>query len=246
MRTVEHLEAAVEHLLSLQPTPVAVLVSGDLVDQGTREEYELLASLLAPLKERIPVYIAPGNHDDRDRMREIMRAHGYDYLPEEGPLQYTVDIGELRLISLDTVVPGEAGGLLCEKRLGWLGDRLAEDSRPTLVMQHHPPFMTGLARMDSMGLAEASNEEAIIRKHPHVLRILSGHLHRTIHAGFGGTVAHVAPSCAHAVELDLRTTGRLAVVGEPPAASVHVWRDGTLVTHTSFIQECGPAYVIAE
>lgn len=246
MMTETHLIAAVKHLLALRPKPNAVLISGDLVEDGSRQEYELLAELLAPLKAEIPIYLAPGNHDEREAMREVLRAHGYSYLPAEGHLQYVVDLGELRLLSLDTVVPGEPGGYLCEERLAWLDARLAEDPRPTIVMQHHPPFVTGLVRMDRMGLSNASDEAQVVRKHSHVIRILSGHLHRSICSGFAGTMAMTAPSCAHAVELDLQTEGRLAVLREPPAASVHLWKDGNLVSHTSFIGDYGPPYVIAE
>lgn len=246
MRTEEHLRTAVAHLLALRPRPDVVLISGDLVEDGTREEYELFAELLAPLKAEIPIYLAPGNHDEREAMRSVLRNHGYDYLPTEGPLQYAVDLGELRLLSLDTVVPGEPGGYLCEERLAWLDAQLAKDARPTLVMQHHPPFLTGLVRMDGMGLSNVDDEAKVIAKHSNVVRVLSGHLHRSISSGFSGTIAMTAPSCAHAVELDLQTEGRLAVLREPPAASVHLWKDDNLVSHTSYIGDYGPPYVIAE
>lgn len=246
MGTKKHLERAVEHLLAMKPRPDAVLASGDLVDDGSREEYELLIELLAPLKAEIPVYVAPGNHDDCELMRDLMRAEGYDYLPAEGPLQYSVDLGELRLISLDTVVPGEPGGALDAERLAWLDKTLAEDSRPTVIMQHHPPFATGMVRMDSMGLVDIDKEAAVVAKHEHVLAVLSGHLHRGITSGFAGTVAMTAPSIAHAVELDLRPEGRLAVLREPPAATLHFWVAGNLASHTSYIGDFGPPYVIAE
>ncbi len=246
MATKEYLETAVAHLLALEPRPDVVLITGDLVDDGSAQEYELLAELLAPLKAAIPTYLAPGNHDDRETMRRIMRSHGYDALPESGPLHYVVDLGELRLVSLDTVIPGEPGGILCEERLRWLDARLAEDERPTLIMQHHPPFRTGMVQMDTMGLSGMEREAEIVSKHGHVVRVLCGHLHRTIVSEFAGTVAMTAPSCAHAVELDLRGDGRLAVVREPPAATLHFWHHGSLVSHTSFIGDYGPPYVIAE
>jgi 3',5'-cyclic AMP phosphodiesterase CpdA len=246
MMTEGHLRTAVTHLLALRPKPDVVLISGDLVEDGTRAEYELLAEILAPLKAALPVYLAPGNHDEREAMRDVMRAHGYDELPTEGFLQYAVDLGELRLLSLDTVVPGEPGGYLCEERLAWLDARLEEDPRPTIIMQHHPPFLTGLVRMDGMGLSNTSEEAEVVGKHSNVLRVVSGHLHRSISSVFAGTLAVTAPSCAHAVELDLQTEGRLAVVREPPAASVHLWQHGNLVSHLSYIGDFGPPYVIAE
>jgi Icc protein len=149
-------------------------------------------------------------------------------------------------VALDTLVQGSAGGLLCEERLGWLDARLAEDDTPTIVMQHHPPFTTGLSQMDGMGLAGSDAEEAILRKHPHVERVICGHLHRNIVRRFGGSLASTVTSTAHALELDLRSPGRLAVLQEPPACALHLWIDNALVTHTSLIGDFGPAYVIYE
>lgn len=246
MATEEYLERAVSHVLALDPRPDAAILTGDLVDDGSVAEYDLLIEILAPLQKEIPVYVIPGNHDDRDVMRERMRGAGYDHLPEAGPLRYAVDLGELRLVALDTVIPGEPGGALSDDALAWLDERLAEEAKPTLIMQHHPPFATGLAHMDGMSLEAPERQASIVAKHGHVLRVLCGHLHRSIASEFAGTLAMTAPSCAHAVELDLRHEGRLAVVREPPALLLHLWRDGSLVTHTSYIGDFGAPYVIAE
>src|SRR5882724_4073230 len=97
-RTSEHLRRAVEHINRLEPRPDAVLCTGDLVDEGSPEEYERLAALLAPLTA--PFYIVPGNHDDRENLRAAFK--DCDYLPAQSFLQYTVDLGPLRLIALDT------------------------------------------------------------------------------------------------------------------------------------------------
>ena len=76
------------------------------------------------------------------------------YLPRDGGfLQYCVEDWPLRLIALDTIIPGEPGGRLCEQRLAWLAARLAEQpERATLIMMHHPPFATGIGHMDGMAL----------------------------------------------------------------------------------------------
>lgn len=244
MRTPGYLEAALAHVEAIAPSVDALLATGDLVESGAREEYELLASLLEATEK--PIYLIPGNHDDREVMREVFRARGHRYLPEEGFLQYCIDLGPLRLVALDTLVPGEPGGLLCQERLAWLDARLAEDDKPTLVMQHHPPFATGISQMDEMGLTGCEEEEAVLRKHPHVERVICGHLHRSIVRRFGGTIASTVPSTAHAVELDLRSPGRLAVLREPPACALHFWREGALITHASVIGDYGPPYVIHE
>jgi Icc protein len=70
-------------------------------------------------------------------------------------LQYAVDLGPVRLVVLDTVVPQEGRGRLCKHRLRWLDERLAENPQPTLIAMHHPPFATGIAHMDALGLEGA-------------------------------------------------------------------------------------------
>lgn len=244
MRTAPFLEAALAHIAGLDPAVDVILATGDLVESGGTEEYELLATLLAA--SNTPIYLIAGNHDSSETLRNVLRPRGHSYFPESGALQYCVDLGPLRLVALDTTVPGQAGGRLCDERLAWLDERLSESDKPTLIMQHHPPFTTGLSQMDGMGLAGAAEEEAIVRKHSHVERVLCGHLHRGIVRRFGNTIACTAPSTAHAVELDLRQPGRLAVLREPPAYSLHLWRDDALVSHASFIGDFGPPYVIHE
>jgi 3',5'-cyclic AMP phosphodiesterase CpdA len=224
--------------------PDVLIASGDLVDAGSDAQYELLADLLDPLP--LPVYLIPGNHDEREAMRRVLRRRGHDYLPEAGFLHYTVDLGPLRLVALDTVVAGAPGGELCEERLAWLEQSLAASDKPTLVMQHHPPFATGMVRMDAMGLSGAAAEEAIIARHPQVERVLCGHLHRSILRRFGGTLAMTIPSTAMAVELDLRAEGRLAVLAEPPACALHLWQDGQLVSHQSPVGDYGAPHVVSE
>jgi Icc protein len=88
----------------MRPQPDAVLVSGDLAENASDAEYELVRDLLAPLKA--PLYVLPGNHDDR---RALHRHFG---VPGAGgdPVQYSVDLGALRLVVLDTTRPGADPG----------------------------------------------------------------------------------------------------------------------------------------
>lgn len=240
-RTDERLAAAVAHVRALDPRPDAVLCSGDLVEGGSAEEYARLAELLAPLE--VPVYLIPGNHDEREALRAAFPHH--HYLPADGYLCYAVDLGPLRLLALDSNVPRQSGGRLCAERLGWLEARLAETpDRPAVIMQHHPPMATGMHAMDGMGLDGAGELAAIVRRYPAVERILCGHLHRPIVARFAGTIASTCPSTAHQVELDLRDPGRLAVVAEPPAVQLHLWQDGRLISHTSYVGDFGAPDVV--
>jgi 3',5'-cyclic AMP phosphodiesterase CpdA len=231
--TASALERAVAALNRLDPSPDAVVLTGDLVESGASEEYDHLRALLAPL--RMPIFAIPGNHDAREQMREAFIGDGY--LPREGFLDYAIEDYPLRIIALDTLVPGEGGGALGSERLRWLDRILAgAQERPTLVLMHHPPFLTGIRRMDQAGFANSAGFAEIIGRHPQVERILCGHLHRPIETRFAGTVAGTAPSTAHQIVLDLRPEARLSFAFEPPGYQLHYWREGIgLATHTAAI-----------
>lgn len=232
--TAGYLARCVEHLQGFVPQPHLVLVTGDLVDAGRPEEYRRLRDLLAPLT--MPVFLIPGNHDERDALAGEFSDHAY--LPRRGTfLHYVVEGYPLRLIGLDTVVPGQVGGQMCEERLGWLAARLREaPDRPTVIFMHHPPFSTGLPRMDAYGLEGARAMHEVVQQHPRVEGVLAGHVHRPIHVRWGGTVASTAPSTAHQIVLDVREEIPLTFAMEPPACQIHLWREGLgLVTHTTHI-----------
>jgi len=182
----------------------------------------------------MPVYLVPGNHDERGALRAAFPHHGY--LPQRGEfLQYVIEDFGMRLLVLDTVTPGQAIGSLCPQRLDWLERTLAASDTPTIIALHHPPFATGIGFMDRISMQDASGLEGIVRRFPQVQRLICGHVHRPIQALFGGTLASSCPSSAHQVSLDLRAGARASFVTEPPALQLHWWSGATLVTHTAFI-----------
>ena len=233
--TAAFLARAVAKLNALEPRPDIAVVTGDLVDTGIAEEYAHLRQLLAPLC--MPVYVIAGNHDAREPLRTAFVGDGY--LPRTGFLHYAIEAGPLRLIALDTHIPGEPGGALCPERLLWLDATLgAAPERATLLLMHHPPFATGIEPMDRSALADPASFAAIVARHPQIERILCGHLHRTIDRRFAGTIAGTAPSTAHQLQLDVNPGARVRFNFEPPGYQLHLWRDGAgLVTHTAVLGE---------
>jgi Icc protein len=242
--TATHLQRAVAHLTRLPAPPDVVLVTGDCVDRGSVAEYERFRDLLRPLT--MPVYVIPGNHDDRVHLREVFGTQGAK--PMAGFVQYVVDEGPVRLIALDTNIPGHHAGHLCAERLRWLEERLAEaPARPTVIFLHHPPFPTGLQVFDQRGLEGAEAFGALVARSPNVERVVAGHIHCAMQRRFSGTLAMTCPSTAYEIFLDLQRVERLAVVMESPACLLHVWRETTgLVTYTSLIGEYGPVTEIRE
>lgn len=232
--TAAALARAVQTIQRWRPSPAAVLISGDLVESGTAEEYAHLRALLAPLSA--PLYVIAGNHDERQALRAAFPEHAHlGPAQREAFIQYAVDLpGAWRLVALDTVVPGASHGALCEQRLAWLQATLEQaPTRPTIVAMHHPPFRTHIAAMDALGLRHGRDAfEAIIRRHPQVQRIVCGHLHRSIQARVAHTVALTAPSPAHQVALNLLDDEPLSYTFEPPGLALHVWTSSTdLVSH---------------
>jgi 3',5'-cyclic AMP phosphodiesterase CpdA len=228
------LAAAVSHLKTFKPAPDLVLATGDLVHKGTAKNYRALRRHLDKLK--LPVYVIPGNHDDRELLRDTFADWGY--LPTEGKfLHYTVEDHPLRLIGLDTVNPGSDGGMICTQRLQWLDARLAEGpGRPTVIFMHHPPFKTGIGFMDRPFFMGAAAMEAVVRRHPQVERVICGHVHRPINLGWGGAVATVAPSIAFQISLALAPEAPSSSAVEPPALPIFLWRPDTgIIGHMNVI-----------
>ncbi|HYN89421.1 MAG TPA: metallophosphoesterase, partial [Ardenticatenaceae bacterium] len=127
------LQRAVAHLMQLPMRPDVVLVTGDCANNGRPSEYARFRALLSPLP--MPVYVIPGNHDDRIVLQQTFGQQGTQ--PLDGFVQYVVDRWPVRLIALDTHVPGRGDGLLCPARLAWLETRLAEaPDRPTILFMH--------------------------------------------------------------------------------------------------------------
>ena len=232
--TAAYLGRCIAHIQTLPQRPDVVVMTGDLVDGGKPEQYALLREIIAPLS--MPVYLIPGNHDDREALRAAFPDHAY--LNQFPPfIQYAVEEHELRIVAIDTVIPGQDGGELCAQRLEWLALTLATaPQRPTLLLMHHPPFATGIGFMDEIGLANPEALAQVVGKHAQIERILCGHLHRPIQTRFAGTLACTAPSTAHQITLDLAPAAPGTFTMEPPAYYVHAWTAATgVVTHTAYV-----------
>ena len=227
---------SIEHIQRLRPKPDVVIATGDLVDSGRDEEYRRLRDVLAPLGVR--VFLIPGNHDDRGALCAEFRDHAY--LPSRGgPTCYAVEDYPVRLLALDTLVPGEKGGALGDGQLDWFESQLAvAPLRPTLVFLHHPPFRTGIPRMDDIGLDAASVDRLgeIVSRHRQIELVTSGHLHRSLQARWRGTTASVCPSAAFQFRLTMEPDKLEPAPDEPPAFQLHCWNGSELVTHTVAVE----------
>jgi 3',5'-cyclic AMP phosphodiesterase CpdA len=229
-------ERAFRRVAALSPRPDAVLLTGDLTECGLASEYEVLDGLIRRLLP-MPVFAIPGNHDRREEMRGRL-AHLPGVTDDPYFIQYAIDDLPVRLVMLDTVVPGFGHGALDGGRMEWLDRTLGADpTKPTIVAMHHPPFLCGIRHMDRINLRDTAEFAAVIARHPQVERIVCGHHHRPIVARVAHAIASIAPSIAHQVELDLNDDAPAQFVLEPPAFQLHHWRADTgVVTHTAYVE----------
>lgn len=172
------LAQSITRLNGLSPRPDLVVLSGDLVDEPSRDAYETLAGLLAQLT--LPFVVIPGNHDERALLTHHFPDHVY--LPRDGAkAHFSIEIDALRLIAFDAVVPGKEWASITPEDLEWLGGELAAATdQPTMLVMHHPPIATGLAFMDALQPPLHPGFAALVAAHPQLRLIACGHVHRVV------------------------------------------------------------------
>lgn len=219
---------AVDCVRAMRAQPDAVLVSGDLSDNATDIEYDQVRNLLSPLAA-VPIYVLPGNHDDRSMLR---RHFGVPGVPGD-PVRYSIDLGPMRLVVLDTTIPGDDPGVLEVDQLDWLDAELAMAPRvPTVVAMHHPPLSTGIPVCDEVGLRPAHREALghVIERHEQVQALVGGHTHRAMTGQLAGRPVVTAPSTYVQTRLTLGLDV-FELSDEPSGFIVHALLDGKVVSH---------------
>jgi 3',5'-cyclic AMP phosphodiesterase CpdA len=225
---VATLEAAVRAVAALPLRPDAVLISGDLTDNGADSEYEAVREIVGRLG--LPIHVLPGNHDERGAMRRAFDVGGAG----SEAIGYAVDVGELRLVALDGTRPGAEAGELDEARLRDLDARLSEaPERPTLLATHHPPIAIGARTWDELGLPPADREAlaAVLERHPQVRLVAAGHVHRAVVGALAGRPVLVAPSTHVATRFDLAYAEIELEPAAPRGFAVPALVDGEIRSH---------------
>ncbi len=215
----------------------AIIVSGDVSDDGSAESYDIFRTLAEGLNA--PLFVIPGNHDRREAMRLAFGDEGY--LPAAGKLNWRTSVGDILLIGLDTLIEGDGGGELDDETFSFLEAVLAKAGRtPVLLALHHPPFQTGIQFMDRIGLRGGDRLAAILAAHQGPLRVICGHIHCTMVAEVGGKIAMSGPSPASSFAMDLRDGSPAGFMTEPDGFMAHIWRDGFTSTRIGITGGDGP------
>lgn len=230
------LRSAVASLNAEQPALDVVLGTGDLTNWGRPGEYDRLAELLQPLT---PLFLPiPGNHDDRDLLRAT-----FPTVPwvDAAHASWVVDVSGVRVVGLDSTIPGEAGAEVDEERCAWLREVLAVRSEGvTILALHHPPFATGVGWMDGSGFVGLDRLESVLVDHP-VDKIVCGHFHRPVSSTIAGIPAQVGLATVQHVDLDLAPGAGPSLIIDPVGYQIHRIAGRNVVTHTRYIDTPEPS-----
>jgi 3',5'-cyclic AMP phosphodiesterase CpdA len=230
---LRHLLAELDHLHGLD----AVVVTGDVADDGSHEAYARARELLSGYADRrgANVFYTTGNHDDRTAFADVLGSgHAHPeavYEGSAGERAGATTIDGWRLITLDTLVPGKGYGRLGPGQLGWLRELLATPTPSgTILAFHHPPIAMEVDVQRALGLQNSAELADAIRG-TDVQLILCGHFHLQILGRLEQATVWVTPGVVSRIDLTARPGTERAVHG-PSASLVHLEAPHGPLIHT--------------
>ncbi|GAA1967364.1 phosphodiesterase [Microbacterium deminutum] len=224
------LRTALQAIEASGATPDGIVFTGDLVDLGESDAYAELRAVVEPLAARLDtrVFWVMGNHDDRTAFRsQLLGEHTGDPMR---PIDRVDELDGLRLVTLDSTVPGLHHGELRDEQLAWLAEVLRTPAPlGTILAMHHPPVPSVLPLASTVELRDQARLARVLRG-TDVRAILAGHLHYSTFASFAGIPVSVASSTCYAQDLTVPVGGTRPQDGAQAFNLVHVY-DHTIV-HT--------------
>ncbi len=224
-------------------TPEAIIITGDLADVGDPVAYEELKAIVEPaaLRYGAQVVWVMGNHDDRGAFRETLLGQH----PSSAPVDRVHWVGGLRIIALDSTVPGHHHGEVTDAQLDWLAEELASRApHGTILAMHHPPIPSVLdlavlvELRDQAGLAE-------VLQGSDVRSIIAGHLHYSTNSTFAGIPVSVASATCYTQDLNVPVGGTRGRDGAQAFNLVHVYENTVLHSVVPLGQDAAVSYVDA-
>ncbi|GFG76010.1 phosphodiesterase [Mycobacterium botniense] len=193
------LSELLKRLEDSQTRPDALIFTGDLADTGHPRAYHKLRDVVEPLADRLGAQViwVMGNHDNRAALREHLLCEA----PTMAPMDRVYDVAGLRVVVLDTSVPGHHHGEVAPEQLLWLADQLAEPAPfGTILAMHHPPVPS---MQDLAVLVELRDQARLaqVLRGTDVRAILAGHLHYSTTATFAGIPVSVASATCYTQDL---------------------------------------------
>ncbi|QTF09938.1 phosphodiesterase [Brenneria izadpanahii] len=188
----------INKLNALTERPDAVVISGDIVNCGYPQEYQVARNILQMLD--YPMYVIPGNHDDKHNFLNAMRPLCPLLGDDAENMRYAVDDFPVRLLFIDTSLAGQSKGWLTPSTLEWLGQQLSDHpTRESAVFMHHPPLPLGSAQMDPIACENGYELLGLIERFSQLTRVFCGHNHRLIATQYRQALIATVPGTVHQV-----------------------------------------------
>ena len=233
-----HLIAALEQFERSGLRPDAIVFTGDLADLGEEDAYARLRDLVTPVVERLGAQLVwcMGNHDERAPYARIL--FGEDVAGDGSagiaPQDRVHDVNGLRIVALDSSVPGYHHGELEATQLDWLREVLATPAEHgTLLALHHPPIPSPLDPLMEVIELQGQERLADVVRGTDVRGVLGGHLHYSTHSMFAGVPVSVASATCYTMALGLAEITLGGYDRFQSVDTVHVYADRLVHTTVS-------------
>lgn len=202
----------------------AFVFTGDLADVAEPEAYRWIRAQVEPVAQELGAQVVwvMGNHDEREPFARELFGEESDGSPRDR----VYDINGLRIIALDSTVPGYHHGELEESQLQWLRDELATPAKHgSILALHHPPIRSHNPLVRMIELFRQDSLADVVRG-TDVRTILGGHLHYSTFGTFAGIPVAVASATCYTVDVGMsRDNLMTAVDGGQSIQFVHVYDD---------------------
>lgn len=224
--------------------PEAIVITGDLADKGEPEAYDKLRAIIEPAAARLGAEVVwvMGNHDDRASFRRGLLGQ----VGSTAPIDRVHDVNGLRIIALDSTVPGSHHGEISSDQLDWLAEELSSPApHGTILALHHPPVPSVL---DLAVLVELRDQPSLaeVLEGTDVRAIIAGHLHYSSTATFAGIPVSVASATCYTQDLNVPVGGTRARDGAQAFNLIHVYENTVLHSVVPIGSYAEVSYVSAE
>ncbi len=221
-----HLRQLFDEFEASGARPEAIVFTGDLADRGEPDAYARLRRIVEPAAERVGAQVVwvMGNHDERRAFRRGL----FDEVGSERPVDRVTDVNGLRVITLDSTVPGHHHGEVSGEQLDWLAEELSTDApRGTILAMHHPPVPSVLDLAVSVELRDQAALAEVVEGSD-IRSIIAGHLHYSSTATFAGVPVSVASATCYTQDLNVPVGGTRGRDGARAFNLVHVYPNTVL------------------
>lgn len=225
-----HLRALFEEFEASGGRPEAIVFTGDLADKGEPEAYARIRRIVDPVAERLGAQViwVMGNHDDRTAFRQGLLDERFG--AGARPVDRVDDVNGLRVITLDSTVPGHHHGEVAPEQLDWLAEELSIPApHGTVLAMHHPPVPSVLDLAASVELRDQAGLAEVVAGSD-IRSIIAGHLHYSSTAMFAGVPVSVASASCYTQDLNVPVGGTRGRDGARAFNLVHVYP--TTVLHS--------------